>query len=74
MVTKSLLADALALTPGDRIELIDKLWESLRADPTAFPLTDRQRHDLDRRSAEMDGNPDLGSTWQEVKARVWPKP
>ena len=73
MVTKSLLADALALPPGDRIELIDSLWESLRSDPTAFPVSDRQRRDLDRRSAEMDANPDLGSTWEEMKARVWPK-
>ena len=73
MVTKSLLADALALPPGDRIELIDRLWESLRSDPTAFPLTDRQRDNLDRRSVEMDADPKLGSTWEEVKARVWPK-
>jgi putative addiction module component (TIGR02574 family) len=73
MVTKSLLAEALALAPAERLELLERLWESLQSDPAATPLTDEQRRELDRRDAEMDANPHLGSTWEDVKARVWPK-
>lgn len=73
MVKQSLLSDALALPPADRLELMERLRDSLQQDPEAFPLTERQRTELDRRGAEMDANPQLGSSWEEVKARVWPK-
>ena len=72
-MTETLLADALALSPEDRLELMHRLWESLRKDEYAFPLTDEQRAELDRRSAEMDADPQLGSPWEDVKARLWPK-
>jgi putative addiction module component (TIGR02574 family) len=73
MVRQTLLSDALALSPADRMELIDRLWESLDADVAAIPLSDEQRRELDRRLEDMDRDPTLGSSWDDVKARVWPK-
>jgi putative addiction module component (TIGR02574 family) len=73
MVRQTLLSDALALSAADRLELIDRLWASLDAEVAALPLTDTQRRELDRRLDEMDRDPALGSTWDEVKARVWPR-
>lgn len=70
MVTDTLLSDALALSPADRMELMERLWESLASDPAAFPLTDEQKAELDRRVEEMDRDSDLGSTWEEVEARL----
>ena len=55
------------------MELYDRLFESLQADPGAFPLTAEQRETIDRRAAEMKKDPTLGSSWADVKARVWPK-
>jgi putative addiction module component (TIGR02574 family) len=73
MVRQTLLADALALSPADWLELIDRLWASLDADVAAFPFPEEQRRELDERLAEMDRDPSLGSTWEEVKTRVWPR-
>ena len=69
---QTLLSDALALSAADRLELIDRLWASLDTEVAALPLTDEQRRELDRRLEEMDRDPSLGSTWEEVKDRVWP--
>lgn len=73
MVAKTLLDDVLSLPAADRRELVAHLWESLQADPNAFTLTDEQADALDRRAAEMDRDPTLGSPWEDVKARVCPK-
>jgi len=60
------------LTPIERIELAQELWDSL--DPylvaEAFPLTAEQRAELDRRLAELDANPELGRPWEEVEAEL----
>jgi len=73
VVARSLLTDALALAPADRLELIDRLWDSLQTDAGAFPLTDEQRATLDRRGAEMKAHAQLGWSWEDVRARAWPK-
>ena len=74
MVAKTLLDDVLSLPAADRRELVEHLWESLQADPNGFKLTDEQGKELDRRAAEMDRDPNLGSSWEDVKARVCSKP
>jgi putative addiction module component (TIGR02574 family) len=73
MVAKTLLDDVLSLSVADRRELVEHLWESLQADPNAIHLTEEQADALDRRAAEMDRDPTLGSSWEDVKARVCPK-
>jgi putative addiction module component (TIGR02574 family) len=73
MATETLLDKALALSSRERLELVGRLWESLQMDPEAFPLTDEQRQMLDRRAEETEKDPQLGSSWEDVKARVWPK-
>jgi putative addiction module component (TIGR02574 family) len=44
-----------SLTPDEKAELIDELWESLEAD--ARPLTETQREELDRRPNLYERNP-----------------
>ena len=73
MVAKSVLADILALPAAERLELIGIITESLENDLESVPLTDAQQQDLDRRGREMRDDPNLGSTWEQVKSRVWPK-
>ena len=64
----------MALPAAERLRLVQRLWESLRADPDALPLSGEQLQALDRRAAEMERDPGLGSSWEAVKARVSPKP
>jgi len=50
------------LTPSERIELAEELWDSLDADP--LPLSERQATELRRRRALLD---------QESPGRPWPE-
>ncbi len=46
--------DINKLSPDERLDLIEELWDSLSADPSKIPLTDAQAKELDRRLDEMD--------------------
>ena len=62
------LAEALKLSPGDRLQLIEALWDTLsEAD---IPITPAERTLLDERLADLERNPDAQSPWSEVKARL----
>lgn len=51
------------LTPSERIELAEELWDSL--DTAALPVSGRQVSELRRRRALLDQEPP-GRPWQEV--------
>jgi putative addiction module component (TIGR02574 family) len=70
MVAKSLITDMLALPAADRLEIMERLWESLHNEPDALPLTDEQRQELDRRIQDMEENPLDESSWEEAEARL----
>jgi putative addiction module component (TIGR02574 family) len=63
-----LLAEALKLSPSDRLELIEALWDTLSEDDV--PVTPEERALLDERLADLERNPDAQSSWPEVKARL----
>ena len=65
---KSLGIDRLPI--DERLSLVEEIWESIAADPAAFPLSDAQRAELDRRIAAHDANPEAVIAWAEVKASV----
>lgn len=54
----------------ERLALVEEIWASICADDMAFPLTDAQRAELDRRVADDDAFPDDVVPWAEVKASV----
>ena len=58
------------LSPEERLDLIEELWDSLSADPSKIPLTDAQAKELDRRMAEMDQDDTLGIPWETVLAQI----
>ncbi len=58
------------LNVDERLALVEEIWASICADAIAFPLTDRQRAELDRRVADDDAFPDDVVPWDEVKASV----
>ena len=67
--------DISTLTVEQRLELLDEIWESLSAEPGAFPLTDAQREELGRRLEEFDyegppGAPRAGAPLEEVLDRI----
>jgi putative addiction module component (TIGR02574 family) len=62
--------DISRLTPAERIQLAEDLWDSLADDAEALPLTPAQREELDRRLAAADRGEVSYSTWPEVKSRL----
>jgi putative addiction module component (TIGR02574 family) len=60
------------LTPAQRIELAQDLWDSI--DPAAgvaqVPLTEEQRAELDSRLEDLEKTRRQGPSWDEVKARL----
>jgi putative addiction module component (TIGR02574 family) len=58
-----------SLSPAEKAELLDTVWESLEAD--SMPLTEAQRSELDYRIARHEQNPSDVIPWQQVKASVF---
>lgn len=55
---------------AERILLAEAIWDSIPVDEEQHPLTDAQSADLQRRLAAFEADPNAGSTWEEVKARL----
>jgi putative addiction module component (TIGR02574 family) len=66
---KSLGIDRLSVP--ERMLLLEEIWDSIAAKPENLPLTDVQRPELDRRLTAHEADPDVGSNWDDVKARLW---
>lgn len=67
-----LLDEALKLSVDERIELVEAIWETVApdADTESFPLSEAHREELDRRLADLEADPEGGSPWEEVRARL----
>ena len=65
---KSLGIDQFSV--AERILLVEEIWDSIADDGQEVELTDVQRQDLERRIANYEANPESGSSWEEVKARL----
>jgi putative addiction module component (TIGR02574 family) len=60
------LFDFSHLTPDERVQLADELWESISDQPEALPLTAAQVAELDRRLDSYRKDRDPGQPWREV--------
>jgi putative addiction module component (TIGR02574 family) len=67
------LSALLELSPDEKLNIIDALWESLSQSPDLIPIHDWQKRELDRRQAEYDANPVPFLTWEEVQANILAK-
>jgi putative addiction module component (TIGR02574 family) len=55
---------------AERLDLVQKIWDSIAASLEALPLTEAQRAELDRRLQAHAQNPEDVETWDEVKANI----
>jgi putative addiction module component (TIGR02574 family) len=68
-MNKTLLEEAMQLSPAERIELVQDIWDSI-ADRDFPPLTAEQEREIERRMAEHDKDPSRTSSWEEVRKRI----
>lgn len=62
-------AELHALPIGERIQLVEDLWDSITADQALLPLTDEQRAELDRRLDAYESDNIRGREASAVVAR-----
>jgi putative addiction module component (TIGR02574 family) len=59
-----------ALSAAERLDLLERLWDSLSDTPAGVPVTEPQRAELDRRLDALDEDVEqgrvLGVPWDEV--------
>jgi putative addiction module component (TIGR02574 family) len=58
------------LSVAERLQLVEELWESIVPSLEQLPLTEAQRHELDRRLAALQAGPTKVVPWEEVEARA----
>ena len=58
------------LTPAEKLQLVEDLWDDLAATPSDVPVYDWQKDELARRKANLMSNAASGLSWDEVKRRV----
>ncbi|RJP29295.1 MAG: addiction module protein [Candidatus Omnitrophota bacterium] len=58
------------LSPAEKLQLVEDLWDDLAAKPEAVPIYDWQKEEISRRKANLSQNPSSGLAWEEVKRRV----
>jgi putative addiction module component (TIGR02574 family) len=62
--------DIASLSPEQRLELLEQIWDSLASTPDAVPVTSAQGEELSRRLDELDHEGPLGIPWDEVLRRI----
>jgi len=66
--------DIERMSPEERLELLEQLWDSLRKDPSHVTLSEAQDEELDRRlddlEADIQSGVPLRIPWDEVLRRI----
>ena len=65
-MSHAVLQEALKLSVSERLKLMEQIWESIRANPGALPVTEAQKAELDRRLTDHAAEPEAGYTLNEV--------
>ena len=58
------------LSPPEKLQLVEDLWDDLAATPNDVPVHDWQKEELARRKANLTSQPASGVLWEDVKARI----
>ena len=60
-------ASLFDLSPSEKFQLVEDLWDDLATTPDAIPVHQWQKDELARRRAGLQAHPTPLSTWPEVK-------
>jgi putative addiction module component (TIGR02574 family) len=58
------------LSPSEKFQLVEVLWDDLAAVPEQIPVHDWQKTELARRKAKLIKHPGSGLSWEEVKRKI----
>jgi putative addiction module component (TIGR02574 family) len=58
------------LSLSEKLQLVEDLWDDIASGPDQLPIPEWHLEELDRRENEQSRNPQRGSSWDEVRARI----
>ena len=58
------------LSASEKLLIFEELWDAIALEPSAVPMQDWQRSELEKRYEEYTQNPTEGSPWPEVRERL----
>lgn len=64
----NIVSDLAGLSPQERLQLIEWLWDSL--DDSDVPVTQAQRDELSRRIASFDDEKEHAVAWDALRAEL----
>jgi len=71
MSLKEAIPSLATLSTGEKLALIEGLWDEVARDEASLPVTQAQQSLLDARYAEHQTNPAAGIIpWDEARARI----
>ena len=65
-----IIQDILKLSIPERILMVEAIWDSIAESNQDVKLTEETMQLLDQRLEEHGQNPEEGSSWDDVKARI----
>lgn len=68
MVTPSLQSAIQAMSLDERLELVEYIESTVESEP--IEVTDDQKAMIRARAAELEADPSVGLTWDDLKARL----
>ena len=58
------------LSPAEKLQLVQDLWDDLAAQPESVPTHEWQKQEIERRKANLMKHPASALSWEEVRRRV----
>ncbi len=58
------------LSVSEKLQLVEDLWDDIASDPTAVPVYDWQKEELDRRKQRLMKDPGSAFSWEEIRRRI----
>jgi putative addiction module component (TIGR02574 family) len=64
------IASVFQLSPSDKLQLVQDLWDDLAAAPVNVPVHDWQIAELDRRRQRLLSDPNSAIPWEEFDLQL----
>jgi putative addiction module component (TIGR02574 family) len=58
------------LSPSEKLQLVEDLWDDIASDPAAVPVYEWQKEELTRRKQNLLSNPGSALSWEEIHRRI----
>lgn len=64
------LPDLTKMTTAQKLDLIDKIWDTISPEQPPFPVPEWLKKELDHRHEEFQRDPSQAMDWKEAKAQI----